>query len=140
MACNSAVQSFLLAHREPVWSYGNYANQGQSAIFVLSGSDIAQLAPKLQQIRATVVLENSTPDVEVEVVLQSSDDGCAWDPPVVISAAWITADQKVTTPWHSTAANFKRTIRVGVRARQASAVTTLQSTRVTLTLDVELRC
>lgn len=139
MGCGSSVRSVRVGKRVPVWSKGGSPSQGLSDIFVFAEDEIKDLAPRLAQLRATIVLENCTPDAEVEVVFQATNDGCTWDNPVAITQAFLTADQKVTTPWHTQAADFKRGIRVGVRIRQATSVTEVQHARVTLTFDFELR-
>lgn len=139
MACNTPpVRTITLARRVPVWSKGGSVDQGRSDVFVLSDVDIEQVAPLLKAVRATLTVENRTINAEVEVVFQATNDGNVWETPIVLSQAWVDVDGPDTTPGYSTATNFKRGIRFGVRIRQATG-TAVESARVSLVVDLELK-
>lgn len=139
MACNTPpVRTITVCRREPSWSKGGATDQGRSEVFVLSADSLVEVAALLKAVRATLTVENRTLNAEVEVVFQATNDGCTWEAPVVRSQAWVNADGTDTTPWYSTATNFKRGIRFGVRIRQATG-TAVEMARVTLVLDLELK-
>lgn len=138
MSCTPPIRTLTIARREPVWSTGGSGSSGLSEVFVLSSDDIAQVAPLLAQLRATLTVENRTLNASVEVVFQTTSDGVTWETAIPLSQAFVTTNTTDTTPWYTDTANFKRGIRVGVRIKQATG-NAVESARVTVVLDLQLK-
>lgn len=138
MSCASPIRSLRLASNEPAWSRGGSDQDGLSDIFVLSDTELQDVAPELKGVRATVTIANRTNNASVEVVFQTSSDGCVWETPIPLTTGFITTNGSTTTPWYTTTSNFKKCVRFGVRVKQATG-TAVELARVTLELDLELR-
>ncbi len=138
MSCSSPIRSLRLVSREAVWSKGGDDQESLSDIFVLSDSELESVGPELKAVRATVTIANRTINASVEVVLQTSSDGCTWETPIPLTTGFITTNGSSTTPWYTTTSNFKKLVRFGVRVKQATG-TAVELARVSLEPDLELR-
>ena len=134
---STPVRTVLLARRVPVWSKGGTA-PGASEVFVLSSEAIEQIAPTLDAVRVTMVVENATTDFQCRPVLQATDDAVTWGQPVDLDTDKV-GDGTWTSDWHTTAADFRRAIRLGVVAGQANSATAVQTARVSLIADFRLK-
>ena len=119
-----------------VFSKGG-TSPGASDIFVLSPDEVTQIAPILQGLRVTVIVENATAYFISQVYLQSTSDGITWQSFSLESAQ--PDNRTTTTDWYSVQNNFKRGIRVGVVCSQENAITAVQFARVTLIIDFETK-
>lgn len=137
MGCSSPVSSLVLAKDATVWSKGGTA-PGTSDPFWFTDESIEQIAPMLQQVRATLLLSNSSVDTEVQAVFQTTSDGVTWDTVQSLSS-WYVGNSSATSAWYTSTDNFKRAIRFGVQIRQANSSTSVQFSRVTLIVDLQVK-
>lgn len=137
MSCTPPIRTIRTA-TTTVFSKGG-SSPGTSEIFVLSPEEVEQIAPLLLGVRATVIVENATVDFMCQAVFQTTSDGNIWGNSVALEPSAVGDNRKDTTDWYTTLSNFKRGIRVGVLASQESGVSTVQSGRVTLIIDFNLR-
>jgi len=90
-------------------------------------------------VRATIIVENATPDFKSQLGFQSTDDGHTWSDPVYLEGAAVGDNRSFTCDWHLDQDSFKRGIRVVVYASQETGVSTVQMARVTVITDFQLR-
>ena len=111
---------------------------GTSPIFVMTPAELMQIAPKLLQFRATIVVENKSENFACEAVYQYTNDGCTWSAEQSVDAGLGYVSATATTAWNNTIANFTRGIRIGLRAKQTTG-TNVEMGQVSLIIDLELR-
>lgn len=137
MSCTPPVRSIVIARDVPIWSLGGTA-PGTSDPFVLSGDDIMEIAPLLSALRATITISNLTPNGEVNILFQSTNDGVTWDAPQSLNPGPINQNGSVTTPWYTNAADFTRGIRI-VADIGATSGTAVEMARISVVVDFELK-
>ena len=118
MACEPSVRTIQLG-KKLIFTMGGTAPAGND--FVMTGSDIEQIATLLDQVRVTAELENSTPGLQYSVYYELSSDGGTWTSRTNLLTD-MSGDTTVTSSW-STNSNWMRAIRIGVTVEQ-NAVTT----------------
>lgn len=136
MSCQPPIRTVTVARRIVCFSLGGAA-PAASALHVLSPDELVQIAPTLAGLRVTITVENATAQCETKAAFEATNDGCTWETAIDLEVA-AQGNRTNTTVWHTTTANFKRGIRVGVIVEQASG-TNIESCKVTMTIDFELR-
>lgn len=135
MGCGSSVRT-IKTETATIFSRGG-TSPGANDVFVLSPESINEIAPMLAAVRATIVVENATPDFLSQVVFQTSSDGDVWQT-VPLEQAPASDNRKATTGWYDNKNDFRRAIRFGVVASQETGVTGVQLARVSLTIDLRM--
>lgn len=139
MSCTPPVKTVTLAVRRMVFSKGGSTNEGENALFEMSGEDIMQIAPLLAGIRATVKIENATDDLKTKAVWENTNDGQTWTAGGSLDADFVTGNRDTTTDWKTEVNDFERGIRIGLLARQANSSTQPQFGLATVIVDFLLR-
>lgn len=137
MSCTPPIRTLTTVQRL-VFSNGGNA-PGTSGVFVLSDDEMVEVAPLLLGVRVTVIISNATPDFMSQVVLQWTDDGCTWSNPINLESSPVGDDRTLTLAWYTTTADFRRGIRVGVRASQEAGVNAIQFGYAQFIIDLQLR-
>jgi len=115
------------------------SSPGTSDPFPVTPETMVQIAPALVGVRATIIVENATPDFMSRLGFQSTEDGITWSDPVYLEGAAVGDNRSFTTDWYTTQSSFKRGIRVVVYASQETGVNTVQMARVTVITDFHIR-
>lgn len=141
MSCTPPIRT-VRSQTEVVFSKGGAAGTSASDVFVLSPDGMIQIAPLVEQLRVTIIVDHvtgATGDCLTQAVLQATDDGITWGAAVGLEAAPVAGNRSFTTDWHTSAANFRRGLRLGVVASQGNAVTNVVMCRVTFIIDLQMK-
>lgn len=139
MSCKPPIRTFKSAERVVVYSDGGTA-PGSSLMFAMTPDKIMEVAPLIQSVRMTLIIENAQPDFKAQCAYQLTNNGVDWDDAQTVGTAQaVTGGAKqhfYTTDWLDIS-NTKRGIRFGVIAMQDSGSVPVFG-RVTLVIDLKL--
>jgi hypothetical protein len=140
-SCVSNYKELNLGTRT-IWTLGGNAPGGVDV--VMSVSAHAAIAPTLDKIQATVTVTNASSGFKAQVYYQISADGVTWDTAVFFNVAGAnppaaqTGNGTLVFDW-LTGTQFKRFIRFGVHAEQASGTNVIAIAEVSLVIGMLIK-
>ena len=134
MSCSSSIRTLVIARRAVVFSGGSTSN---SLFFPLSSEEMESIAPMLDAMRVTIIVETATAGAKVAGAFRTSDDGTSWSTPTSLSA-FVTGVGRLTGNWTGSPNDFKRLVQVGVDVQNVSG-TVFEQALVTVMLDLRMQ-
>lgn len=109
---------------------------------VLPDIGIANVAPTIDQMQATITVSEASAHFKCKVGYQVSSDGATWDNPVYFGTTpgdFQIGNGSLTTAWNATGINYKRRIRFVVSAEQDGGFNVIEMGNGTITLGFRVK-
>jgi hypothetical protein len=121
-----------------VWTLGG--TSPAASVIVFADSSIADVAPTIASLQATVTVSAASAHFKCKVGFQVSGDGLSWDNAVYFGAPDFQIGNGVLVcPWYNGTANYKKKIRFVLSAEQDGTSNVLEMANVIVVIGFMIK-